>query len=80
MRNTSKDIKEWVDEHKEADCSICWEKMFSGTNSRSFTYLDCNRNSGKTKGHAYHASCLAEYTTKLMNAYPDFIPGDYKCP
>jgi len=54
--------------------------MFSGTNSRSFVYLACNRNSGKTKGHGFHASCLVEHTATLVSSQPDFIPGDYRCP
>jgi len=80
MRNVDKDIKEWVDVNKEANCSICGDKMFSGTNSRSFTYLDCCRNSGSSKGHAYHASCLAEHYARSMDLDSQYVPGDYKCP
>ena len=80
MRNPVEDIKEWLNENKEAICSICRDKMFYGTNSRTFTYLDCSRNSGSSKGHAFHASCLATYLTTPLSSAAEYNPGDYKCP
>ena len=80
MRNITKDIKEWVDENKESDCAICFEKLFTSPNARSITYLDCCWNTGKTKGHGFHGRCMAEYLSKATDYTDIDVPAPYLCP
>ena len=69
MRNTAEDIKNYIEQNKNNCCSICKEEMFKGVDGRSFTYLDCNTNNGRTKGHAFHGQCLAGYLTRQSTDY-----------
>jgi len=54
--------------------------MFSGPNSRTLSYLDCNGNSGSSKGHMFHGSCLARYLTTPSRLAIECNPTPYKCP
>ena len=54
--------------------------MFSGPNSRTFEYLDCNFNNGKSKGHAFHASCLTWYFVTSTSSAIENEPDPYRCP
>jgi len=54
--------------------------MFSGEYSKTFVYLNCCCNSGKSEGHAFHGRCLAKYLTTAITEDVGKNPRPYSCP